>query len=501
MKFIEKNLRFWGHNCFSIESNKSVLVTDPWFSNSGAFFGSWFQYPKNHHLKDHFLNLLNLKENVFIFISHEHQDHYDINFLKDLPAKAKIIIPKYLDPSFRDAISNLGYEVTELDDSIEKKIDKEISIKLYISDIGINHDSAIMIKKDSFTFLNQNDCKIFDRLSEITDDIDYYSVQFSGATWHPSCFEFSDRRKEYISKQKVDNKYRNVLNGIKRLNPKYFIPAAGPAIFPFLEPSLSYGKGNIFVHQDNLHQYLALNGFHKTIFLRPGDYFNNELTEPILAPNEDELEEYKKDIVDVWGSLSDELDINSLSESINKRLNEIQEIEIENCPILIFNFSEKFDDKNFSSSDKIFIDLNNKSILTEFDYKNDYEEIIASRKYFNLMISEGWQNVYLTMRAKVIRRPDIFNNDLNIFIFSDIGNIRDNYLKTRDIPKDRIEVKNRNGEVFEINRFCPHQGADLCDAKITDDNILICPRHGWEFDLNNKGINKASAETIESRKK
>ena len=72
---IEKNLKFWGHNCFSIESNKTLLITDPWFSKSGAFFGSWFQYPKNHNLQDDILNLINIYDDVNIFISHEHQDH------------------------------------------------------------------------------------------------------------------------------------------------------------------------------------------------------------------------------------------------------------------------------------------------------------------------------------------------------------------------------------------------------------------------------------------
>ncbi len=36
----KKDFKFWGHNCFSITNGHTVLVIDPWFSNSGAFFGS-----------------------------------------------------------------------------------------------------------------------------------------------------------------------------------------------------------------------------------------------------------------------------------------------------------------------------------------------------------------------------------------------------------------------------------------------------------------------------
>ena len=55
---VEKNLKFWGHNCFSVTFGNTMLLTDPWFSKSGAFFGSWFQYPKNHHFQSKVLDML-----------------------------------------------------------------------------------------------------------------------------------------------------------------------------------------------------------------------------------------------------------------------------------------------------------------------------------------------------------------------------------------------------------------------------------------------------------
>jgi UDP-MurNAc hydroxylase len=497
----EKNLKFWGHNCFSITTEHSVLLIDPWFSNSGAFFGSWFQYPKNHHCEDKVLDLLESKKNSFIFISHEHQDHYDPNFLKRIPANATIIIPKYADKNFRDEIINLGRNLIELSDFEKKSLDDSIQIHLIISDIGVNHDSAIFIKTEDFTFLNQNDCKVFDRLSELEESVDFYSVQFSGATWHPSCFVFSEKRKKHISKLKVENKFNNVLSGINQLNPKFFLPSAGPVIFPFLETGLSMGEDNIFVHQEELKDFLTSKGFNESLFLKPGDYLNSNLTEPIPTPNENDINTYKNGIVDVWSSLPDELNLKFLYNSINERLSNIKNIEIKNCPILIFNFGGEFDKEDHTNNKKIFIDLNNKTIIDEFNYSTNYEEIISTEKYFNLMCSEGWQNVYLSLRAKVVRRPDIFNNDLNIFIYSDSGNIEENYLLTRNISKERMDIKKENGEIFEIDRFCPHQGADLCNAKITPDNMLICPRHGWKFDLNKDGENISSGESIHAVKK
>jgi UDP-MurNAc hydroxylase len=499
---LEKNLKFWGHNCFSIISDKTLLVTDPWFSKSGAFFGSWFQYPKNHHLKEEILNMVDLFEDVYVFITHEHQDHYDKEFLSKMSKDTKILIPSYRDKSFKQDCERLDLEVIEVKDTETVYLNKNFWIRPYISHVGINHDSAILIVTEEFKFFNQNDCKIFDRLDEIAESIDYYSVQFSGATWHPSNFILSDKRKKEVSDQKVKNKLNSVLRGINNLKPKYFLPAAGPAIFPYLDDDLSFGIDNIFIHHNYLNNYLENNNVSNMLYLNPGDYLDSMKTLPLLPPtNHNDLEEYKKDTINVWGNLDTSFDRKLLEQSITDRLHKIQDIDIIETPILIFNFKNIFDKEDFYNDNKIFIDLSRKKILPEFKYDVPYEEIIADKKYFALMHSkERWQNIYLSLRAKVIREPDIFSNDLNIFLFSDVENIRENFILTKNISDERIKVKNKNGEVFEINRFCPHNGADLCNAEINSDNYLVCPRHGWKFDLINKGIDKLSKTTINSKK-
>lgn len=497
----QKNLKFWGHNCFSVETEDSVLLIDPWISSSGAFFGSWFQYPRNHHLIEDVLNLLRSKKNSFIFVTHEHQDHYDVNFLKLIPKNSKILIPNYSDKRFRDEMSDFSEYITEIPDSKSKVLAENLEIKLLISDMGVNHDSAILIKTKEFTFLNQNDCKVFDRLNEIKEEVDFYSVQFSGATRHPPSYLTSPRRKEKLSYDKTIKKLDNVVKGIRELAPKYYLPAAGPAVFPFLDENLSYGNGNIFIHQDYLKHYLEQQNINNSVFLKPGDYFDTNLKDPILPPNASELREYRENLINFWEEDLENIFNRSLLEKlILERLEEIKDIKIKDSPILIFNFSNTFNDQDFSNENKIFIDLTNKRIINEFDYCENYYEIIAEKKYFNLMCYERWQNVSLTLREKIVRRPDKFSNISNIFLASDKEDLRENIVNTLNISNERIVVLNDEGEKFEINRFCPHQGADLCNATITKDNILICPRHGWEFDLNANGENSSSGETLNSKK-
>ena len=319
-------------------------------------------------------------------------------------------------------------------------------------------------------------------------------MQFSGATWHPSCFAFSDKRKAFLSEKKVMNKLNNVLNGMKTIKPKYYVPAAGPAIFPFLDINLSLGIDNIFIHHDRLDSFLKENNFYNTVYLKPGDTFDSKLNKPIPPPTKEEFNEYQNDIEDTWSNIKNEFNIDYLRNEINARINQIKDINYPELPLIIFNIKDE------DYEEKIFIDLNKKKIINEFTYDSPYEELIADRKYFYLMHSgERWQDIYLSLRATVIRRPDIFSNLANIFIFSDEENIRDSFIDSTNISTEKISVLDDDGAEYMINRFCPHQGADLCNAAI-EDGMLICPRHGWKFNLKKDGINIESGESISAKK-
>ncbi|MEZ5216228.1 MAG: Rieske 2Fe-2S domain-containing protein [Ilumatobacteraceae bacterium] len=47
---------------------------------------------------------------------------------------------------------------------------------------------------------------------------------------------------------------------------------------------------------------------------------------------------------------------------------------------------------------------------------------------------------------------------------------------------------------YEIERFCPHRGADLTVFGELDGCTLTCTLHGWEFDLDQGGRCKSSSD-------
>jgi UDP-MurNAc hydroxylase len=491
------SLHFMGHNCYLVDGLETFLLIDPWLSNKGAFFGSWFQYPKNHHLRDEIVNL-SVKKKGFVYFSHEHQDHFDLDTLCLLSPNTTIIIPSYRDKFLFKIIKENGFECIELEENKIKFLGESIIVKIFINEVGVNRDSAILVKTNNFVFFNQNDCKIFDRLNEIDEKITYYSVQFSGATWHPACYSnYSAEERIEISQQKNKSKLANVVKAIKSLRPEYFVPAAGPAIFPYLDPQLSYGRDNIFIHQDTLSKALESNDIKNVLFPVPGDIVDKTLIGKkfVLPPTATELESYRENTINFWDLYTSEFSRHDLERVVNERLDQIWDLDFQCDTLLQFRWGE-------SATEQFIIDLEAKRIINEFSVDFDKKYILsADKKYFSLMCSNyRWQDIYLSLRARPCREPDEFNNYINLFLFSDVDNIRDGFMSTLGIPDERVLVKGWDGAVYEINRFCPHQGADLSAAEVNEKQELLCPRHGWRFSLDKSGDVEHGAYSICSKK-
>jgi UDP-MurNAc hydroxylase len=484
---------FWGHNCFLIETNDEALLIDPWLNDTGAFFGSWHQWPPNGHLRDAVQQRCIEKKKLNIFLTHEHQDHFDkatLHVLSNHP-QCTVYIPAYKDKFLLEALRGMELSTVELSEG--ETGGGEIRFRLFIDDGGINHDSSIFVSAPGFTFLNQNDCKLFDRLPLLARQlgpIDYYSVQFSGANWHPACFELPEEQRRLVARKKVLNKLRNVLGGIKVLSPSYFIPAAGPAFFPFLDPAMNAGTGTIFVHQDELEKYLRQNGVSNILCPRPGEQIDEDTNRaPISGPRADEILSYRASHRNIWDELDDSFTKERFAQTLQRRLNLIANIAVPpDTPVVAFNWGDTEDDW-------LLLDLARKSLTASPTAHAPCLILKASTKYFSLMCGkERWQDIALSMQASVERVPEVYNTIANIFLFADESNLADSLVRSLSLPNERIVIEHQ-GEKYEIDRYCPHQGGDLLYAIIDNKNV-VCPRHSWRFDLACEGRCKTSAANI-----
>ena len=75
------------HNAFTIvNSSNYKIVCDPWISD-GIFDGSWGIFPPVQNIEKY------LDDTTHCFISHIHEDHFDINAIKLLDKNVKFLIP------------------------------------------------------------------------------------------------------------------------------------------------------------------------------------------------------------------------------------------------------------------------------------------------------------------------------------------------------------------------------------------------------------------------
>jgi nitrite reductase/ring-hydroxylating ferredoxin subunit len=58
-----------------------------------------------------------------------------------------------------------------------------------------------------------------------------------------------------------------------------------------------------------------------------------------------------------------------------------------------------------------------------------------------------------------------------------------------------VAVFRRGAEILAIGNDCPHQGGSLCDGWVEGD-IVICPVHGWEFDMRTGACMTVPGESV-----
>ena len=245
---------FLGHAGFCLETAEVVVVTDFWLSPRGAFDSSWFQFPRNHDLAPLVRKKLGADGRAkFVYVSHEHKDHFDPEFLATLTGlNFTYVVPRFRRTALRDLIAKLpSAGVVAVGDRGTVPIPGGF-LKLYLDDTELNRDSALLVRVGSGSFLNMNDCKLHDELERIAREdgpVDMLAAQFSGATWHPTCYDYSPEHYAEVSRKKMISKFEAVARAIQTIGPRVYVPSAGPPCFldPMLLP-INFEPTSIFPH-------------------------------------------------------------------------------------------------------------------------------------------------------------------------------------------------------------------------------------------------------------
>ena len=211
------------HSSVIISDGENSLLTDPYLS--GSCFNNGWDLIVETKSKIEDLNF------DYIWISHEHPDHFSPRDLLKIPIKKRgfitILYQKTKDKKVYDYCIAKGFNVIELSDYEEFKINDNFSIT------ACQHrdsDCWSLFKIGSKKILNLNDCWIYDKselkmFNDIYGKIDVLLTQFSFANWIGNVGDHKKSNK--ISKWHLE---KLILQN-EIINPRYIIPFASFVYF------------------------------------------------------------------------------------------------------------------------------------------------------------------------------------------------------------------------------------------------------------------------------
>ena len=494
-----------------------ILIMDPWLSAEGAFDSAWFQFPRNHHLARFVQTKLEDRtREKFIYISHIHGDHFDKPFLsRAATAQSAFVIPRFRQQAFQDAISMFASRNVIVCDDEESLIVPGGSLTMLVDDHEFNRDSALLLRIDGHSMLNLNDCKIHDRAVKI-EDVDVFTCQFSGATWHPTCYDYPPDLYKQIAQQKMAQKFEAVTRTIEALHPSFFLPAAGPPCF--LDPSLAhinFEPVNIFPRAAEFLDYFAGrlgSSDVKCVALDPGDSLDAAAGLVKRVESEERgvefreaIQRYAADYADFFAAFTAR-HAGAHADDIYERLAVELQRKLDSFPLRHRIEIPLYLSGQGTDLPLVRVDFSRGVVrLTKGISETAYYSVAVPQWELQRVLDGAitWEELSLTFRVVLHRTPDVYQPHIHAFLVleaEDLTPYCDRFLD-EEARQERIVVT-ADGRSYEVDRYCRHQGGDLSLGTIVDGRYLVCPRHGWQYDLQDGGrctIADATIGAIPSR--
>lgn len=520
-------ITFLGHAGFLVDCGEDKILCDPWFDPSGAYAASWFPFPANDHL-----DLNALESATHLYISHWHRDHYDEWFLKsrsdEFKAKVEVIIAHFLYPKLEQWIRNCGYQkITLVEPDTVHVTEGGTELLVQADENPLYTDSSLSVRAHGRTFVNMNDCKLSiaqeRRILEVLGPIDVLAAQYSGATFHPTCYDYPSDRKREIARTRRAAKFKRILASIELLQAKAYIPSAGPACFLSADlQHLNLSSETVFSSFNDLNSWLKQNSRIATslVHLVPGDSWDASIS--ALRPSTDLAAHYQtRDYIesyierrktDVQNELAkypapkEDLTVRAKTH-FRQLLDLVPELALRANVVIEINLTREL--VSGETIGKFYVDTAMRRISDADPRRSlQYYMLRVPDRWMQAICDHriSWEDHILSFRLGIHREPDIYNEAFVAFLQLETPEERMDYLaylhKQADLPQERVTRMCEGRELTHL-RFCPHNGEDLSGVPI-ENGILTCPRHFWRYDIANGGAGlnnpcSLSVEWVESK--
>jgi len=216
------DITYLGHAAILLEGGGTRILMDPWLTDP-IYHGAWWHYPPLA------LGPRDLPRPDWIYISHEHADHFDPPTLAQFDRDIPILIAEFRGKRFRDRLRALGFErISEVPFGRKQRCGG-LEIELIAPD-RVWDDSAILLADGRHVVLNVNDCHLdvatLERLGR-ENRIDLAFLTFTGASQYPGCFELPPDEKRRRSLASKRAHLEEFVHWAKLLRTRRAVPAAG----------------------------------------------------------------------------------------------------------------------------------------------------------------------------------------------------------------------------------------------------------------------------------
>jgi len=209
----KNTITFINHASIHISGNDYGLLCDPWYFGS-IFHNGWsllYENPKSSILEV-------IEKTNYIWISHEHPDHFSIEFFRNYKniikdRKITVIFQNTKDHRVTNFIRSCGINIIELSDGEIFKIEENFTLEIEKNDF---YDSLAIIRVNGVNIFNLNDCPIktkskIAKLKAKHGRCDVLLTQFSYAAWKGGRSRIDLRRESAEKKIETMNLQAQIL--------------------------------------------------------------------------------------------------------------------------------------------------------------------------------------------------------------------------------------------------------------------------------------------------
>jgi UDP-MurNAc hydroxylase len=293
-------IRFVSHASFSVTSQGTTLLCDPWLFGK-AFNRGWALLSPAAPIA--------WNEVDYVWISHQHPDHLHFPTLKsvDLQQRKRLtmLYQKHASSRIPKVLQGLGYP-TVLELSLNRWLRLRDGFEVMCGSAG-SMDSWLAVRAGGITILNLNDCMIeprqLDYISSLVGKVTVLLTQFSFANWIGN---HGDELGE------VENKLREFKERVAFFAPEMTVPFASFIYFCSQENSWM----NDFAITPQRIADLELPG---TSFMYPGDEWDSDVR---VSASDKAIERYAADIArtKIIDPTPPPVSIETLQQTVNRTL-------------------------------------------------------------------------------------------------------------------------------------------------------------------------------------